>query len=164
MKSLGSAIVVISLLLAGCAGEGVNPCALLTLEEVRTLAPDAKESVWHKAEASRAGDNELCLWHDGGDENLFMLFYFLPPSVQPAELVKTGMSGREARTVDIEGVGDSASAGFDATATGSGGVLGLFAASAGGKTIGLRVRGIDDVSDERFQQLKLLANRVLSRI
>ena len=153
-----------ALMLSGCASQGINPCELLSLEEVRAFEPDVKGSDWHPAATSRTGDNELCVWHDGADENLLMLFYFPSPAADPADLVASGMAEREAKMFDIEGVGESASAGFDASGIDSGGRLGLFAARANGKTIGLRARNIHSVTEEKFQDLKRLATTVLARI
>ena len=153
-----------AMVLTGCASQGVNPCDLLSLEEVRAIEPGIKGSDWHPAATSRTGDNELCVWHDGADENLLMLFYFPSSAAQPADLVASGMSGREMEIIDIEGVGESASAGFGASGNVTGGRLGLFAARANGKTIGLRARNIHSVTEEKFQHLKRLAVAVLARI
>jgi len=154
----------VALMLSGCASQGVNPCDLLSLEEAQAFEPDIQGSVWHPAATSRAGDNELCVWHDGADENLLMLFYFPSPAADPADLVASGMSGRDMQRLDIEGVGESASAGFSTSGIDSGARLGLFAARANGKTIGLRARNIHSVTEEKFQHLKRLASTVLARI
>ena len=155
---------IVVMLLTGCAGQEVDPCGLLTLEEVRTLEPRAQGAERHAAATSQAADNALCVWHDGGDQVLLMLFYFLPPSAPPAELVASGMAGSQASIVTVEGVGEGASAGFGTAADGSLGQMGLFAASTGEHTIGLRVQGIDDVQSQSFLRLKQLANTALSRL
>jgi hypothetical protein len=164
MLRRSSGIAAVALMLSGCASQGVNPCDLLSLEEAQAFEPDIKGSVWHPAATSRAGDNELCVWHDGADENLLMLFYFPSSAAHPADLVASGMSGREMEIIDIEGVGESASAGFGAGGNDTGGRLGLFAARANGKTIGLRTRNINSVTEEKFQHLRRLASTVLARI
>jgi hypothetical protein len=147
----------------GCSEKEVNPCTFLTLEEVQRIAPDARSHEYHPASTSKEKDNELCLWHDGGDQNVFMLFYYHSPYSNPRDLVRLGMP-TGSRIIDVSGVGDAAAAGFVNDASNSNGSLKLFSAQVKNKTIGIRVRGITDESSENFELLKEIVNKALSRI
>ena len=109
-----------------------------------------------------AKDNELCLWHDGGDQNVFMMFYYHDYS-SPRDLVALGTPAGS-RIIEISGVGGAAAAGFVDDASDSNGSLKLFSAQLNDKVIGIRVRGVTDESSEKFEVLKKLANKALSRI
>jgi len=157
-------IPLVVLFMSGCSDKAVNPCELVTLDEVRSLASNAKEFEWHQAATSKNKDNELCVWHDGGGQNVFMLFYFISGTSDPYDIVESGMSGAEASIINVEGVGDFAAAGFVKDKKDPNGALKLFAASFKGKTIGIRAWGIDDEDSDKFQTLKQIASKALTRI
>ena len=147
----------------GCSEKTVNPCDLLTLEEVRKIAPDAQASEYHPASTSKSKDNELCLWNNGGDRNVFMLFYYTSSNVSPKELITSAMPSGS-RIVDVTNVGDSAVAGFiddDASSTNS---LRMFSAQSKNHMIGVRVQGVPDENSDTFTTLKEIVNKALSRI
>lgn len=146
----------------GCSEKEVNPCSFLTLEEVQRIAPDARSHEYHPASTSKMKDNELCLWHDGDDQNVFMMFYYHSYS-NPRDLVSLEMPAGS-RIIEISGVGDAAAAGFVNDVSDSTGSLKMFSAQVNDKTIGIRVRGITDESSEKFRVLKEIANKALSRI
>ena len=155
-------LLLILVITFGCSEKEVNPCGLLTLQEVQRVAPDARSHEYHPASTSKKKDNELCLWHDGGDQNVFMLFYYYSYS-NPRELVTLGMPAGS-RIIEINGVGDAAAAGFGSNASDSNGSFRLFSAQVDDKIIGIRVRGITDENSEGFEALTEIANKALSRL
>lgn len=127
------------------------------------MAPDRslRDRYYYEwAPPDRNNDNELCLWRDGKNKNVFMLFYFSSPDADPKDLVKSGMSGSNSRTVVVADVGSGAVAGFGKATGGAGAeVMGLFAARSETGTIGIRVQGITSEKSEKFRVLKEIASR-----
>lgn len=147
----------------GCSEKEVNPCDLLTLEEVRKVAPDAQANEYHPASTSKSKDNELCLWHNGGDRNVFMLFYYSSSNVSPQELIESAMPDGS-RIIEVSNVGDTAAAGFIDDEVNSASSLKMFSAQSKNNMIGIRVQGVSDENGDNFLTLKDIANKALARI
>lgn len=144
-------------LLSGCSGPPrVNPCKLLSTKEVQTLDATITRTEWYPP--GKRDTNELCTYNDSSNERRVMLFLWNDKSPDPIDKIRSVMPEGDTRVVEIEGVGETAAAGFE------GDLLKLFAAKSAKGMVGIRVREPVKDGSERFDTLKDLAGKALSRV
>jgi hypothetical protein len=144
-------------LVSGCSKTPrTNPCKLLSINEVQALDDTVARTEWYPP--GKRDMNELCTYNDGNNERRIMLFFWKDKSLDPLDKIKSAMQGGDTRVVEIEGVGETAAAGFE------GDVLKLFAAKSSRGMVGIRVREPVKDGSDRFNTLKNLAGKALSRL
>lgn len=169
MRKSGGKIIIAGFIaglvaVVGCSGKksNINACAVVNQSEVMSLSIEIKG---HDYFPETGNKPQVCVWHDGSNKNLVMIFYYDSTQVEPVELVKKGMSGKDWRIVQISGVGSAAAAAFSASSEGNDSEeMKLFAAKNGKGAIGIRARNIGNENSDTFIAVKQLANTALNRI
>jgi hypothetical protein len=99
-------------LVSGCSKTPrTNPCKLLSINEVQALDDTVARTEWYPP--GKRDMNELCTYNDGNNERRIMLFFWKDKSLDPLDKIKSAMQGGDTRVVEIEGVGETAAAGFE---------------------------------------------------
>jgi hypothetical protein len=154
--AVGMSCIVAVLFLAGCSDARVDPCRLLTVEDVRSVDDSVAVSLW----AGRGGerkDNEVCMFYtDAGDPRV-MLFVWYDSEKDPKALVAKGQADAGATVVDVAGAGSNAAAAFRNDE------LKLLAVKSSQGVVGLRIRKPVSRDGADFDEAVRLAETALSR-
>lgn len=159
--------VTVYFVLSGCSElRVIDPCSLLTLDEINRLAPKAGQYL-EIPPAEGWGDYKACTWLGPDLHNTFHLYYYSPSSSMSAmDFVKNGTKNSQVsiRLITVSGVGQSAAAALTKDTSDPTGTLKIFATQSESGTIGVRLWGIKDENDQKFEILKEIVGIALLRI
>ena len=147
---------MIILSFAGCSEPRMDPCKLLSVEDVESVDGTVSISLWAGRDGERK-DDEVCMFYtDDGDPRV-MLFVWYDKEKDPMELVKRGVEDTGVTIVDLPGIGSKATASF------KGNELKLLAVKSTQGVVGLRVRNSVRKDSADFQDIVQLAEKALAR-
>lgn len=145
-----------ALCISACADKRLDPCTLLSPEEVRAIDSGVSYSLW----AGRGGErreDEVCVFYTKGGDARVMLFVWYEADAEPDELVAAAVGDERAEIVEVPGSDTRAVAALD------GDDLKLLAVESPEGVVGLRVRREIARDSSEFEAALLLARTALSR-
>jgi hypothetical protein len=149
--------VIIITSLTGCSEARMDPCELLSVDDVKELDSTVSISLW----AGRGGkkkEDEVCMFYtDKGDPRV-MLFVWYDKDKTPRDLVTKGEKDLSNEIVDLDIPGKEAVASFSENN------LKLLAVKSSNGIIGLRVRNSIKKDSDGFDTLLDLSGKALSKI
>jgi hypothetical protein len=149
--------LVAVLFVSACAGERLDPCSLLSPEEVSAIDSSVVVASW----AGRGGErqeDEVCVFYTEDGDARVMLFVWYEAEAEPGELVAAGVGGQHAVIIDVPRASSRAVAALD------GEELKLVGVKSPRGIVGLRVRRPVARDSADFEEVLRLAETALSRL
>ena len=156
-------LILTSILLAAsaCSGGDLDFCALLTMEEVARLDPDivSREMGIRSPETP----TNYCIYKNRQNQEVFLLSMGTATKNLPYDILSTFFpdTGETDTVVLVEDVGTSAAALFSDDYPAD--RFRIMIANGDKWSVTIRAKGIPDEDSARFQVLKELANKALTR-
>jgi hypothetical protein len=157
IKAVASLLVLIPyIVLSGCSEDRRDPCALLTVLEVKSVDASVDNSLWTGRNGQKKED-EVCTYYTSEGDPKVMLFMWYDKDTDPDLLVDRHEAEKDSLVVDLPGVGSKAVAVF------SDSKLKLLAVRSTDGVVGLRVK--KPVTRDSLELLEIvqLAETALSR-
>lgn len=154
-------LAALSLLVCGCSEYAVDYCGLLTMDQVRTVHPDAVSADMEKWYASTDHPTWYCTWKNSDGENRLSLNASFATTNASRDIIRTYSDG--SRVAEVAGVGKDAAAMFYKSNDGNGERVTLFARDDKW-TLDVRSSIAGNESGEQFKKLKELVNRTFGNL